>query len=177
MEMSDRDTHNAESNFSLFEDCLASRVFVLPSVSDPEGDSEDLDEFSLYIAQEAWLALPSKIRELTFTISPIPEADEVVLDIQPSSTDSTDTLATYGLISSGDSDESHTFLRYVLISYISLATKPPPAWSSTRTNECEICSREVPLTYHHLIPRSTHERVIKRGWHPPEMLNNVAWLC
>lgn len=35
----------------------------------------------------------------------------------------------------------------------------------------------MPLTYHHLIPRSTHEKVVKRGWHEGWRLNAVAWLC
>lgn len=33
------------------------------------------------------------------------------------------------------------------------------------------------MTYHHLIPKSTHERVLKRGWHTEDKLNSVAWLC
>ena len=28
-----------------------------------------------------------------------------------------------------------------------------------------------------MIPRSTHERVLKRGWHEEWELNRVAWLC
>jgi len=35
----------------------------------------------------------------------------------------------------------------------------------------------VPLTYHHLIPREVHRKVLKRGWHREDMLNSVAWLC
>jgi hypothetical protein len=35
----------------------------------------------------------------------------------------------------------------------------------------------VPLTYHHLIPKSVHEKVRKRGWHADEVLGSVAWLC
>ena len=50
-------------------------------------------------------------------------------------------------------------------------------WSKTRTTECEICEREVPLTYHHLIPREVHDKVRKKKWHPEAMLNSVAWLC
>ena len=41
----------------------------------------------------------------------------------------------------------------------------------------EICEREVPLTYHHLIPREVHDKVLKKKWHPEAMLNSVAWLC
>jgi 5-methylcytosine-specific restriction endonuclease McrA len=51
-------------------------------------------------------------------------------------------------------------------------------WSATRAAACELCARDwVPLTYHHLVPRSTHERALKRGWHAEWELNKVAWLC
>lgn len=30
---------------------------------------------------------------------------------------------------------------------------------------------------HHLIPRFVHAKVVKRGWHRPDQLQNVAWLC
>lgn len=35
----------------------------------------------------------------------------------------------------------------------------------------------MPLTYHHLIPKAAHARVLKRGWHTEDRLNSVAWLC
>ena len=35
----------------------------------------------------------------------------------------------------------------------------------------------MPLTYHHLIPREVHKKVLKRGWHEEAVLNSVAWLC
>jgi len=54
---------------------------------------------------------------------------------------------------------------------------PKGGWKSTRADECEICEREVHLTYHHLIPRAVHDKVLKRGWHSEEQLNSVAWLC
>ncbi|RIB16849.1 hypothetical protein C2G38_1911280, partial [Gigaspora rosea] len=28
---------------------------------------------------------------------------------------------------------------------------------------CELCHRRMPLTFHHLIPRAVHKRVIKKG--------------
>jgi len=68
-------------------------------------------------------------------------------------------------------------LKEVLEEYVSAATAPPPVWSHTKAKECEICEREVPLTYHHLIPREVHKKALKRGWHPEWMLNSVAWLC
>lgn len=54
----------------------------------------------------------------------------------------------------GDEDGAGKLLRQVLEEYVSEATKPPPAGRATKKNaeECEICERRVPLTYHHLIP-------------------------
>ncbi|KAH9925244.1 uncharacterized protein B0H18DRAFT_1009268, partial [Fomitopsis serialis] len=69
------------------------------------------------------------------------------------------------------------FLRKVLVEYVAEVTAPPPVWSRTRASECEICEREVPLTYHHLIPREVHAKALKKKWHLEGMLNSVAWLC
>jgi hypothetical protein len=70
------------------------------------------------------------------------------------------------------------FLSALLASYITATTCPPPIWVTTRTSACEICKRDwVPLTYHHLIPRSMHQKSLKRGWHEEWELNKVAWLC
>lgn len=88
-----------------------------------------------------------------------------------------DTLATYSLITIPDSD-LQSFMSPIISSYISAVTVPPPPWISTRTSACEICERDwIPLTYHHLIPRGVHAKVLKRGWHEEQVLNSVAWLC
>lgn len=90
-----------------------------------------------------------------------------------------DSLESYALLPpTSDPTDQHNFFTPLLTSYISAATSPPPIWSTTRTAECELCGRSwIPLTYHHLIPKSTHERVRKRGWHTEDRLNSVAWLC
>ena len=90
-----------------------------------------------------------------------------------------DSLTSYALLPPApDALDLHHFFTPVFSAYITSATAPPPIWSSTRTSACELCQRDwIPLTYHHLIPKSTHERVLKRGWHSEEMLGSVAWLC
>ena len=66
----------------------------------------------------------------------------------------------------------------MLTEYIAAVTSGPPAWSTTRADACEICDRDwIPLSYHHLIPRGVHAKVLKKGWHDEWMLNSVAWLC
>lgn len=90
-----------------------------------------------------------------------------------------DSLTSYTLLPPvPDTLDLHHFFTPLLSAYITAVTAPPPIWSSTRTSACELCQRDwIPLTYHHLIPKSTHERVLKRGWHSEEMLGSVAWLC
>ncbi|KAH6615677.1 hypothetical protein B0J18DRAFT_437920 [Chaetomium sp. MPI-SDFR-AT-0129] len=75
------------------------------------------------------------------------------------------------------------FLAPILTAYLTTATSPPPPPRSTKatamsTTGCEICGRDwLNLGYHHLIPRMVHAKVVKRGWHRADELQNVAWLC
>lgn len=83
-----------------------------------------------------------------------------------------DSLSVYGLM------DTTSLLKSVLPPYASSVTAPPPIWVSTRSSACEICDRDwINLTYHHLIPRSVHEKAVKRGWHEEWELNRVAWIC
>ena len=161
-----------EPQFSLFKDALAKR---LVAKSDPDSSgSDDLDDFTSYLAAEVWSALPPDVREASYeNRDKTPTADEVYLDNIPISF--IDTLTSCGLAE--DSEDAVAFLRKVVEEYIGDACAPPPMWSKTRTKECEICEREIPLTYHHLIPREVHNKVLKKKWHPEYMLNSVAWLC
>lgn len=88
-----------------------------------------------------------------------------------------DTLTTYSLLPSSRSLNS--FLTPSIHSYVSAVTSPPPPYLPfSKASECEICGRDwIPLTYHHLIPQSTHEKCLKRGWHEEWELEAVAWLC
>lgn len=93
--------------------------------------------------------------------------------------DALDSLESYALLpTQHDTTDTHNLLTPVFTAYCTATTLPPPIWTTTRTTHCELCERDwVPLTYHHLIPKSTHDRVRKRGWHGEEVLNSVAWLC
>ncbi|KAJ7659205.1 hypothetical protein DFH06DRAFT_1406265 [Mycena polygramma] len=149
------------SQFVMLKDCLARQ---------PE-----LDDFASYLAHEVWPTLPVAFREAAHDTRSnlLDDLDSISLDSTPVSC--ADTLISYGIAS--DVDASQMFLRKVLSDYLTDACAPPPVWSSTRAKECEICEREIPLTYHHLIPRSVHAKAMKKKWHPPSMLNSVAWLC
>ncbi|TEB24580.1 hypothetical protein FA13DRAFT_1669312 [Coprinellus micaceus] len=168
----------SSQNYTLFKDCLASILFSSdPPTADPE---QSLDEFASYLASEAWPAIPPSLHSITYDSNltkPIGEIDEYVstLPLDSLSPSFTETLTSYGQVP--DEEGATRLLRKVAVRYLEQATAPPPVWNSTRTKECEICEREVPLTYHHLIPRSTHAKVLKRGWHPESVINKVAWLC
>jgi len=89
-----------------------------------------------------------------------------------------DTLYTYAILP--PSTQLPEFLTPVMTAYLTTLTTAPPPPSATRSlaTACEICDRDwVPLTYHHLIPRFVHAKVLKRGWHTEDKLDSVAWLC
>lgn len=169
------DTYASEQ-FSLFKDTMARHILARPALRDASDslDNSDIDEFTTYLAQETWPVLPPALQSATYEIrNSIPDPDTVSLDATPLTF--IETLVSYSLVS--DEDDALVFLRKVVVGYVAEACAPPPVWKSTRTTECEICERDIPLSYHHLIPRSTHAKVLKKGWHPESQLNSVAWLC
>ena len=170
--------------FSTFKDCLARRLLSTSNLSTDgsEGSDDPLDDFTSYLASEVWSSLPTSLHDASYeSLSSNNALKEmasdpfsILLDAVP--TPFFDTLTSYSLF--GDAEDCTRFLRKVLSDYLAEATSPPPVWKQTRTEECEICERSwVRLTYHHLIPRSVHAKVMKKKWHPESMLNSVAWLC
>ncbi|KAF9476313.1 hypothetical protein BDN70DRAFT_839542 [Pholiota conissans] len=162
------------AQISMFKDAIARRILKLQT-DQQSGDGEPaMDDFVSYLASESWPTLPLNIKEATHDKRDIiPDVETITFD--STSIDFVDSLVSYSIVS--DPDGAYEFLRKTVADYLDQACSPPPIWSSTRTKECEICLREVPLTYHHLIPRSTHGKVIKKGWHSKTVLNSVAWLC
>ncbi|KAK3305751.1 uncharacterized protein B0T15DRAFT_533289 [Chaetomium strumarium] len=146
------------------------------------------------LTHHAWADHPS----LQALYTPLPLSPErvstLLQTLDPSIADS---LAAYGITSSSSSSYASPsplrdndlnlrlpttteFFTPIISSYISTATTPPPPPASTRkqATACEICGRDwIHLTYHHLIPRMVHDKAVKRGWHRPDELQNVAWLC
>lgn len=140
-----------------------------------------------YLASEIFTSLPPAIRTLTYQLytntpslstllSPstnTKSSTTTLLNNLPTSI--TETLSTYSLLSPEQTPTE--FLTPVMNSYISVLTTAPPPPSQTKSDVdgCEVCGRDwIPLTYHHLIPRSVHAKVLKRGWHLESDLNNVA---
>jgi hypothetical protein len=151
-------------------------------------DAEELAEFIEYIASEAYPSVPSDLQTLDHYIwaenkaikerYSLPLTGEGVSLMLPALDPSvSDSLVAYGIID----DVTQTvneFLAPILTEYITTVSTAPPPPRTTRTEACEICGRDwINLSYHHLIPRFVHDKVVKRGWHRPEELQNVAWLC
>ncbi|KAL8833259.1 MAG: hypothetical protein Q9170_004391 [Blastenia crenularia] len=149
--------------------------------------AEELGDFVDYVASEIFDWFPEALRSLSYSAvhndrrlaerygDPIPSAtlELLLTTISPSVADS---LEAYGLLES--QADLPKFLTAIIQEYVNAATAPPPIWSTTRTSACEICERDwIPLSYHHLVPKQVHAKVIKRGWHEEWRLNSVAWLC
>ena len=132
-------------------------------------------------------SLPDDLQTLTYSAvrenpvlrdkyvrSSVSEMAEDVLHLMPTSV--AESLSTYDLLPK-ETSFPPLFVG-TLSEYVTTMTSPPPAWITTRTTACEICDRDwIPLTYHHLIPKQIHEKVLKRKWHEEWQLNSVAWLC
>ncbi|PVF94395.1 hypothetical protein CPB86DRAFT_789097 [Serendipita vermifera] len=189
------------SNLNVIKDCVAYWVIQASlAQKNTKGNAQEtvkadektdlaaeLDDFAQYLSQEVFESLP---QDLKYADNGNPEAQKEYtkgeLEAIPAPPSFCESLVTYSLANSQDNAEDafHRILISLNDELVSIADEAkraalPPAggWKSTRTDACEICSREVPLTYHHLIPRSTHDKVLRRKWHSPDMLNVVAWLC
>ncbi|KAJ5367296.1 hypothetical protein N7541_001237 [Penicillium brevicompactum] len=162
-----------------------------PAPAPERVDPEELAEFVDFLASEAFTTFPEALQTLTYaalqhdpslSIYVAPDNDtplarqtlETICSPIPVSV--SDSLTVYGIIP--DAADLLDFLSPVLTEYTSSVTTGPPVWASTRADACEICERDwIPLSYHHLIPRGVHAKVLKRGWHDEWTLNSVAWLC
>ena len=140
-----------------------------------------------FLATEVFDTLPPELQTVTYSalqndpkllsdwsdLTPL-TLEETLLPLLPPTV--SDSLTAYALLPPSTSLPS--LLSSALVAYVSSTTSPPPVWSSTRAAECEICGRDwIPLTYHHLIPRQMHDKVLRRAWHEEWELNAVAWLC
>ncbi|KAF5350154.1 hypothetical protein D9756_009129 [Leucocoprinus leucothites] len=164
----------SSTQFSIFRGCIAQQLILKQKTGATDAESE-LDDFVDFLAEESWSPLPLALQSATYqSRETAPEIESLDFETLTSPT-FIETLISYRITE--DADDAVKFLRKVAETYREEACAPPPVWSSTRTDECEICERDIPLTYHHLIPRSTHDKVLKKGWHDASMLNSVAWLC
>ncbi|KAK3900339.1 hypothetical protein C8A05DRAFT_36037, partial [Staphylotrichum tortipilum] len=165
-------------------------------LEDTPPTADEIADFTTYIATALFTILPPALQSLTHhtwttstpplsTLYPFPLSHAITATLlHPLDPSIPATLSAYGLtapVSStlpSDLPTPTEFLTPLLTASLPTSTTPPPPPRSTRTSACELCERSwVRLTYHHLIPRMVHEKVVKRGWHGKEALQNVAWLC
>ena len=162
--------------------------------------AEELGEFIDYIAAASFASLPEDLRSLNHrewaedqTLSaryPLPLTGGSLCDVLPCALDPhvVDSLQAYGVLSpsccasadaSSSTSAAEDLLAPVLNAYIDGATAaPPPRVARGAAEACEMCGRDwINLSYHHLIPRMVHDKVVRRGWHREDELQNVAWLC
>jgi hypothetical protein len=157
---------------------------------DEQQSMEELAEFIDYVAREVFDVLPPDIQVLDYTswadnsrlaetwAPPLTKeaTAELLLGLDPALGDS---LIAYQIID-GSVTTLNDLLTPALDAYLGVVTTAPAAGRPTMkdVDACEICGRDwITLTYHHLIPREVHDKVVKRGWHRKDQLNNVAWLC
>ncbi|CAK7229878.1 hypothetical protein SCUCBS95973_007379 [Sporothrix curviconia] len=168
--------------------------------------ADDLTEFVDYLARETFDLLPEDLRTLAHHVwvanaalrrkygvaedgatsggvpAPGPlhaaRVAELLPGLEPSP--AADSMQAYGVVDGRRTTTAAEVVAPVLSSYLVAATAAPPPPRSTRdqVDGCEICGRDwLRLSYHHLIPRFVHAKVVKRGWHRADELQNVAWLC
>ncbi|RDW78336.1 hypothetical protein BP5796_06188 [Coleophoma crateriformis] len=162
---------------------------VSTQVAGEVNDADELAEFIDYIATEVFSVLPSELRRLSYSTwlnttqlqndyslpLDLDATDDILNVLSPSIIDS---FQTYSLLPPNRTPVE--FFTPILNTYLTVLTTapPPPSMTKNQASECEICERSwIPLTYHHLIPREMHTKVLKRGWHTQDMLENVAWIC
>ncbi|KAF7313168.1 hypothetical protein MKEN_01003100 [Mycena kentingensis (nom. inval.)] len=170
----------SQSQLTILKDTFARRLLSIGGLDlqDTTEAASGLDEFTTYLANDLWDALPPSMRDASYDTRADLDLDtEVDLSrhLTPLAVSFTDTLLTYSVISCEEA--LPPFLHKLLTDYLTAVYAPPPVWASTRTEECEICERRVPLTYHHLIPRSVQAKALKKRWHTESRINAVAWLC
>ncbi|KAI1302906.1 hypothetical protein F5Y03DRAFT_191333 [Xylaria venustula] len=157
-------------------------------ISENAVPSDDLADFTDYIATETFACLPSELKTIDYHdwiaspalqeqyVLPLTGADisARLPNLDPGIADS---LSAYG-ITHEQKQGIEEFLAPVLTAFLTLLSTAPPPPSSTRAEACEICGRDwINLSYHHLIPRFVHVKAVRRGWHRECDLQNVAWLC
>lgn len=154
------------TNFSVLRECLTAPIIRKASLQaqktlrrtrkdateTADTDASELSDFIDYLAAELWPLLSARLQLAdynSFLEDPsIKDLDSFNLKSIPLSF--SESLVGYDLVTDGD--DVQKLVVAVMEDYVDAACAPPPVWVETRTKECEICERNVPLTYHHLIP-------------------------
>lgn len=152
-------------NFSTLRECLTAPIIRKASLAAQKAhkgtknaaettdtDVSELSDFIDYLTTELWPLLPPRLQTADYNAY---LEDKAVKDLDSFSLKSvplsfSESLIGYDLVA--DDDDVQKLIVAVMEDYVDAVCAPPPVWVETRTEECEICERNVPLTYHHLIP-------------------------
>lgn len=139
-------------------------VFDKAARHSTDTDASELSDFIDYLATELWPLLPARLQSADYNAfledASIKDLDSFSLKSVPLSF--SESLIGYGLVM--DDDDVEKLIVVVMEDYVDAVCAPPPVWVETRTEECEICERNVPLSYHHLIPVGfPREEVSRKG--------------
>jgi hypothetical protein len=148
-------------NFSALRECLTTPIICKASLTHgstkntadtADTDTSELSDFIDFLATELWPLLPPHLQTADYNAylqdPTIKDFDSFNLKSVPLSF--SESLIGYNLVA--DDDDVQKLIIAIMEEYVDAVCAPPPVWVETRTEECEICERNVPLTYHHLIP-------------------------
>lgn len=155
------------SNFSTLRECLTAPIIRKATLSAQKSqkartgvfssdttntDVSELSDFIDYLTSELWPLLPVRLQSADYNAflkdAAIKDLDSFNLKSIPLSF--SESLIGYDLVV--DDDDVEKLIVAVMEDYVDAVCAPPPVWVETRAEECEICERNVPLSYHHLIP-------------------------
>lgn len=158
------------TNFSTLRECLTAPIIRKATLSaqksqkarkgvfnkaardNTDTDTSELSDFIDYLATELWPLLSARLQSADYNAfledASIKDLESFNLKSIPLSF--SESLIGYDLVV--DDDDVEKLIVAVMEDYVDAICAPPPVWVETRTKECEICERNVPLSYHHLIP-------------------------
>lgn len=144
------------NNFAALRECLTAPILRKASLqknrSVADTDAAELSDFIDFLATELWSFLSPRLQSADYNAfledASIKDLSSFPLASIPLSF--SESLINYELV--GDDDDVQKLILATLEDYVDAACAPPPVWGGTRKEECEICERRIPLTYHHLIP-------------------------
>ncbi|KAL7273503.1 hypothetical protein RUND412_003641 [Rhizina undulata] len=142
-------------NLSILRECLTAPIIRKASLekkasSNTDNDAAELSDFIDYLTTEIYSSLPRALQSACYNDLATNPSLSTPPPSLPIPTTFSDSLLNYNLVA--DDDDVQKLFAAAIKEYLEAACAPPPVWSETRKEECEICERNVPLTYHHLIP-------------------------
>ncbi|KAJ6261835.1 hypothetical protein Dda_2634 [Drechslerella dactyloides] len=111
-------------------------------------EAEELADFVEYFSKDLTeVTYEMKLADETGRVGTVEMAEEFLNNLPSTYVDA---IVEAKLLT--DAEDVKRMTTSVMEDYLSAATAAPQNWKDTKPLECELCGREVRLTYHHLIP-------------------------